>query len=44
MIGHGARLLGGDEHVRHAVLQRLKFADRHAELFAGLQIIRASPR
>ena len=37
--GHRASLLGGDDHLRHAVLQRLKRADRHAELFAGLQIV-----
>ena len=36
--GHRARLLEVDEHVGHAVLQRLEFADRRAELGARLQV------
>src|SRR5260370_737650 len=39
--GHRARLLGGDEHIRHPVLQRLELADGHSELFAGLEIIQS---
>ena len=36
--GHRASLLCSDNHLRHAVLQRLKGADRDAELLAGLQV------
>ena len=37
--GHGARLLRGDEHVGHLVLQCLERADRDTELLARLEII-----
>src|SRR6267143_4376369 len=37
--GHGPRLLIRDDHVYHAVLQRLEGADRHAELVAGLEVL-----
>src|SRR6266480_310764 len=37
--GHGPRLLIRDDHVHHAVLQRLEAADRHAELLAGLEVL-----
>ena len=37
--GHRLRLLEGDLHVDHAVLQGLVAADRRAELLAGLQIV-----
>jgi hypothetical protein len=37
--GHRARLLLRDEHVDHAVLQRLEGADRHAELLARLEVL-----
>ena len=33
-VGHRARELDFDEHLGHAVLQRLERADRHAELLA----------
>ena len=33
--GHRHRLFVIDEHVDHAMLQRLELADRHAELLAG---------
>ena len=36
---HGAGLLRGDVHIRHAMLQRLEGADGDAELLAGFQII-----
>ena len=36
---HRAGLLELHEHVGHAVLQRLEFADRHAELLARLQVL-----
>jgi hypothetical protein len=38
MIVHRAGLFRGNEHVRHAVLQHLKTADRSAELLAALQV------
>ena len=37
-VGDRGGLFGVHEHVDHAVLQHLEFADRHAELLAGLGI------
>ncbi len=37
--GHGARLLRGDQHVRHLVFQRLKGPDRNAKLLARLEVV-----
>ncbi len=38
-VGHRARQLDLDEHLGHAVLQRLERRDRHAELLALLRVL-----